>query len=119
MLNKINRVTKAKQFAVIFRKTKPIYTDNFVFRFYKGRNQEVVKFGFVISNKIEKCAAKRNLIKRQMRSIARDLISGVEKGYDVVVVVKSLPKDLPFNSIKMQFINAIKKNTFFNEKNTN
>lgn len=120
MLNKQNRVTKAKEFSTIFKRSKPIYTDNFVFRFLKINDSEApVRFGFVISNKIEKLATNRNLVKRRMRAAGRELISSVETGYDVVIVVKSLSKDFTFAAIKQQFESAIKKNSFFNEKNIN
>jgi ribonuclease P protein component len=118
MLNKQNRVTKAKEFTTIFKRTKPVYTENFVFRFLKKNDHAApVRFGFVISNKVEKLAANRNLIKRRLRAAARELISSVETGYDVVVVVKSLNVELTYDMVKQQLTSAIKKNSFFNEKN--
>ena len=119
MLNKLNRVTKAKEYSVIFKKTRPIHTDNFVFRFNIKSNSEAIRFGFVVCNKIEKLAVRRNLIKRRLRAIARELINDIKTGYDVVVVAKSAPITLSYDGMKQQFESAIKKNSFFNEKNIN
>lgn len=87
MLPQENRVRKNKEFEQVFKKTKPVFTKNLTFRSVLRRNGET-RFGFVISNKISKLATRRNSLKRQLRTISQSLISEIESGYDVVVVVK-------------------------------
>lgn len=69
-----------------------------------------VRFGFVVSNKIEKRATRRNAQKRQLREIAGSLICELNPGYDVLVVVQ---KDFPFpykqEEIKKQFVEGLRK----------
>ena len=75
--------------------------------FTKERN---VRFGFVVSNKIEKRATRRNALKRQLREISGSLICELDPGYDVVVVLQS---DFPFpyrqEEIRKQFEEGLKK----------
>lgn len=89
MLKIENRLKKKKEFDRVFRFSRPIYSQNFAIRFIKRTNADFpTRFGFVISNKIDKRSTKRNALKRQLREIVRGLISCFQSGYDVVVVVK-------------------------------
>lgn len=110
MLPKNNRLKKDKDFQKIFKKAgKPQFFGNLSFRATKNF-LPVTRFGFVISNKVHKNATRRNSLKRQLRKIARDLISELNPGYDVIVVVQ---KDFlyPYNQaeIKRQFEEGIKR----------
>lgn len=110
MLNKTNRISKAKEFAFVFKKTTPIHTKNFIFRIFKNiKNTEMNRFGFIISNKVQKSAVKRNFLKRRMRAAARELILKISSGYDIVVVVKQSEEKMTYIELEQQFLNAFKK----------
>lgn len=93
MLGKINRLQKDKEFRKIFKQSRPISAGNLVFRVMRQPNSVSTRFGFVISNKIDKRSTKRNALKRRLRSIARELILKIKSGYDIIVIVR---RNYPF-----------------------
>ncbi|MCX6808326.1 MAG: ribonuclease P protein component [Candidatus Berkelbacteria bacterium] len=104
MLNKINRIRKDREYSQIFRRSKPINTGNMAVRILKSPDETAARFGFVVSNKVEKRATRRNLLRRKMRAIVRDLIPSIRSGYSIVVVFRSgylYPYD--YNQIKTDF----------------
>lgn len=111
MLPKLNRLQKTREFDRVFKNSKPVSTIHLLLRVAKNRSREGnVRFGFVVSNKIEKRSARRNALKRQLRAVTRSLISGLESGYDVVVVVR---KNFSFpykqEEIKEEFVEAMRR----------
>ena len=115
MLNKQNRLQKNRMFQKVFRNSKPSITKNLSIRVAKNyTKEESVRFGFVVSNKIDKRSTRRNAIKRQLREIAGGLISGLKSGYDIVVV---LQKDFPYpykqEEIREQFEGGLRKFEIF------
>ena len=115
MLPKINRLQKNREFERVFKHSRPIQTENFTFRVCTRRSIELpTRFGYVISNKIDKRATRRNALKRQLRQITQDLILELKSGYDVVVIVK---KDFQFpydqREIKEQFLVGLKNQNIF------
>ena len=115
MLKKENRLTAEKDFGRVFKGSRPVHTQNLVFRFINRktptklrieRNYEITnkelkanklipnsynlnsRFGFVISNKISKLATRRNALKRQLRAIIEKELTNIKSGYDVVIMVK-------------------------------
>jgi len=115
MLAKEFRIQKAIDFQKVFKHSKPVRMANVTFRVFKNQKnicdeKPCVRFGFIISNKIDKRAVRRNALKRQLRQIASDLISELESGYDIVTVVN---KDFPYpyeqSEIKKQFVEGMQR----------
>jgi len=52
------------------------------------KNSPMTRFGFVISNKIDKRATRRNALKRRLRAMARQSIDKVLIGFDIIVIVR-------------------------------
>ena len=108
MLKKQFRLRNNKDYQKVFKNSRPTYTENLIFRIAKGRGAS--RFGFVVSNKIEKRATRRNSLRRRLRSIVQDLMSEVASGYDVAILVK---KDFAFpykfEDIKGQVVEGLKK----------
>lgn len=88
MLSKVHRLQKDKDFKKVFRFSRPAQAGNLAIRTAENRLKQS-RFGFVISNKIEKRATRRNALKRRLRALARSLISRVKTGYDVIVIVRT------------------------------
>jgi len=85
------RLQKSVDFQKVFKNSKPIKTENLTFRVFRNtqkvvEDETLIRFGFIVSNKIDKRATRRNALKRQLRQIAADLISELENGYDIVTV---------------------------------
>lgn len=97
-----------KDYQKVFKNSKPVYTENLIFRASKGR--DITRFGFVVSNKIDKRATRRNSLRRRLRSIVQELMPGIAGGYDVAILVKkdfSFPYE--FKEIKGQVVEGLKK----------
>ena len=119
MLKKQNRITKNKEFLKIFKTVRPYYTEHLVLRIVKQNQKLKIKnqkygdplftnkddrryktgqsrFGFVVSNKIDKRAARRNGLKRRIRAVIEANLINIREGYDVVIQVKK-PFNHPYN----------------------
>lgn len=124
MLPKEFRIQKSIDFQKVFKHSKPIRTENLSFRVFKNQKnicdgKPCVRFGFIISNKIDKRAVRRNALKRQLRQIAADLISELESGYDIVTVVN---KDFPYpyeqSDIRKQLTEGLRKAGVLSDKDS-
>lgn len=139
MLKKINRITRDKDFKKIFKRSKKIDTKNLVFRIAK--RDETLKqvqgdkragsriksgmtkgprFGFVVSNKINKRATRRNALKRRLRAAVREMLPTIDPNIDVIVLVK---KDFEFpysfQAISDQIKEGLKEITNIKKQNSN
>jgi len=115
MLPKQNRLQKDREFQRVFKNSRPCNMENFSIRTAKNFTREHnIRFGFVVSNKIEKRATRRNALKRQLREISGSLIFELNPGYDVVVVVR---KDFPYpykqEEIRKQVVEGLSKTGTF------
>ena len=107
MLPKKNRISKDRDFAVVFKKSRPVFTKDLAFRVV-FKNTTETRVAFIVSNKVDKRATVRNTLKRRLRAMSTELISRMKKGYDVVVTVKpSGGALLEYPEIKDQFNEGI------------
>ena len=128
MLSKKYRISKDKEYKKIFRKSKKFETENLSFRIVKRSNKQQdtrhkqipnsniqklpsttyslpSRFGFVVSNKIDKRATRRNGLKRRLRAVIGEQLEKIKPGFDLVILVKK-PFDYPykFKDIEKQVI---------------
>ncbi|PIS08095.1 ribonuclease P protein component [Candidatus Berkelbacteria bacterium CG10_big_fil_rev_8_21_14_0_10_43_13] len=101
MLNKLNRLQKDKDFSKVFRSSRPVFTGNLNVRALKRPDAGPSRFGFVISNKIEKRATRRNALKRRLRAATRELIPSIKVGFNVVITVKQ-NYSYPYDYVKLK-----------------
>lgn len=87
MLKKEHRLKKDKNFKAVFKKSRPVFFDNFTIRAAKS-GEDLTRFGIVISAKTEKLAVRRNAMRRALQAAARDNIDKILPGYDIVITVK-------------------------------
>ncbi|OQB05621.1 MAG: ribonuclease P [bacterium ADurb.Bin212] len=127
MLKKDNRITQNKEFLRMFKTVRPVHTEHLALRctqriidkqetitrritnsnFNNTKNLKPVtcnlkpRFGFVVSNKIDKRAARRNAIKRRIRAVIEENLSQIPDGIDLVVQIKK-PFEYPYNYAKIR-----------------
>ncbi len=70
MLPKQNRLNLRKEFFSLKKDGKMINSETFGLLFAKGESS---KFNFIVSTKISKKAVERNLVKRRLREIVRQM----------------------------------------------
>jgi len=136
MLRKLNRITRDKDFKKIFKRSKKSETKNLSLRIQKRdeiprqarddnktgsgfklqatnyKLQNSPRFGFVVSNKVNKRATRRNALKRRLRAAVREIISSIDPNIDVIILVKK-DFEFPYNfqTIKKQVEEGLKEMT--------
>jgi len=86
MLAKENRVTKKKDFALIFKKGSG-FKEGFLFIKTILNKTNRSRFAFVVSQKVSKSAVVRNRIRRILKELVRRHLEGTKTGVDGVIVV--------------------------------
>lgn len=99
MLQKINRLTKKKDFEAVFKNGYPLNGDIIFLKFLKN-NLDFSRFGFIVSGKVSKKAVIRNKIKRRLREIIRLKIKDIKNGFDIIIIAKFAIIDKEYQEIK-------------------
>lgn len=136
MLPKANRITENREFLKIFKAVRPVHTAHLAIRVAernirteKQRNRITnnqtmqqssklpSRFGFVVSNKIDKRSSRRNGLKRRIRAVIENNLSNIKPGVDVVIQVKN-SFDFPYNfaEIEREVLEALAKAKLLNNQ---
>lgn len=108
MLKPENRLRKKKDFQTVFDTGKSFFASSL--KLVAAKNDlEVMRAGFVVSNKVSKIAAKRNKIKRQLREIVRLQADTLKSGYDLVFAVHPKIVDSEYAQIAAEVNEVLKK----------
>lgn len=99
MLKKIYRVTKKKEFDLIFSQGKSRQTEELGVKLLVN-DLTFNRFGVIISNKVSKSAVVRNSIKRKIRANFDHLLPNLKKSYDIVVITRPSVIKLSSQEIK-------------------
>ncbi len=120
MLPQLHRLTRKRDIEIVFENGRFVSgayvlakvwrpnPDQFPKRGYTSGD---LKFGFVVSKKVEKRAVWRNRIKRQMREVVRLLLKEgrVEAGYLVVVIAKPEITGHDYHVIEKDLISVLQR----------
>ena len=107
MLKKDNRLLKRKEFAYLYKNGTAKHTANLTL-VYLPTKYRPIKIGFSVAKKIGK-AHVRNLIKRRLRVIVRDLVPTLPNNYNVVIIAKSGVESISFENLKEQTISLFER----------
>ncbi|MEK7124233.1 MAG: ribonuclease P protein component [Patescibacteria group bacterium] len=108
MLPKLNRLTKKKDFDIVFRGRKNFRGDFLALKSVEN-NLKSSRFGLVVSKKISPKAVERNKIKRRLRQIIFSFLKEIKKPTDVVLMALPSIKDKSFIEIKKETAKILKK----------
>jgi len=120
MLAKENRLRKKKEFEKVAKEGRGVREEFLVLKYLKN-NLNLVRAGFVVSQKISKKAVVRNKVKRRLREIVRRNLEKLKPGYDLIFFTKKGIEEKDFWQIKEVVENLFKKAKLFKnyeEKNT-
>jgi ribonuclease P protein component len=87
VLKRENRIRSKKEFFEIKNKGRVLYSPFFGWLIYK-ENDDLKKFGFIVSKKISKKAVDRNRIRRILSEIVRKNLDKFENGTRLVFLTK-------------------------------
>jgi len=119
MLPKQHRITKDKEFALVFDQGKSFATKFLVMKAVPN-NGSVSRFGFIVSTKVSKKAYQRAKIKKWLRESAREFLKqNADVFFDTVVVARKESIDANFQFVREDFKFLISKTIRFYEKNNN
>lgn len=113
MLKSVNRLRKRKEFAYLYNNGNAKHTANLTIVYLPTKHREI-KIGFSITKKIGK-ANVRNLIKRRLRDIVKDLVCKMPDEFNVVFIAKSGIENLSYQELKKQVELCITKAGLFND----
>jgi len=107
MLKKSQRLAKKDIERFFAGRFKNYKLNNILLRV--ARNESgAPKFAFIVSSSIKRNAVARNLLRRRMSEISKELSPGINKGLDLVFSFKLLQKKaVPFKQLKDDMIKLL------------
>ena len=108
MLPRENRLLRKPDFEVVKEKGKKFQSNLFGLLVYSTDNQ-ISRFGFIISTKLSKRAVKRNRVKRILRERVRLLLPKIKPGFDIVFLGKKALLEVDYLEIDKEIRRLFKK----------
>jgi len=100
MLPSRYRLKKNKDFQRVYKEGEG-FREDFLFLKVLSNNLENSRIGIVVGKKVSNKATERNLIKRRLRGAARERMSDIKDGLDIIIVVlKDASKETSFEEIE-------------------
>ena len=105
MLARENRLLKAEDFRLTMKQGRKVGSEHLVIYLKRDEAAPHARFGFVVAKTVGG-AVKRNLVKRRLREISRELLP--EIGSQSTVVVRALPgaAELDWNKLREELKGA-------------
>ncbi|HRY52230.1 MAG TPA: ribonuclease P protein component [Candidatus Portnoybacteria bacterium] len=108
MLSKDNRLNKQKDFDGIFKQGQAKQDDFLVVK-AKPNQQNISRFGLIVSSRVSKKAVVRNLIRRRLSEIIRLNLDKIKTGADIVLVAKPGSSKAEYKDLEKRILNLLKK----------
>ena len=105
--SKQKRIKKRSEYLAIQGTGKKWHTQHFV-ACYRN-SQEMCRLGVTITKKVDKCAVKRNLLRRRIKEIFRINYPKFSKTLDLVVIAKEGATLLDFSNLQKELYYLFKK----------
>lgn len=115
MLSQKNRLTKNKDFDLVFKKGRSIYQSLFGIKILQKNNNIPSRFGILLSTKVSKKAVERNLYKRRIKAILKFEQPKLKRGYDCVIIVFPVILGKSFQEIETGIKNSFVKLNFYDQ----
>jgi ribonuclease P protein component len=115
MLAKNNRLNTDLEIKRLIRSGKTFFLPQLTFK-YSANQDKDIKIGFIVSNKVDKRATKRNLLKRRLREANRSFLKDLKPGHNLLIIAKKSALDLSFVELKKQIEFAYNQIRLLNKK---
>ena len=107
MLAKTNRLLSAADFRGVLRRGKRQSTPVMSVSIFATGEATPARFGFVVTKKVGN-AVTRNLVRRRLKAIARELVDGGVSGIDVVVRALPASADADWITLRSDVVSTVK-----------
>ena len=107
MLSSVNRLRKRKEFSYLYNNGTAKHSAHITLVYLPTKHRPL-KIGFSIGKKIGK-AYMRNLIKRRMRAIVRELVPSLPDNYNMVFIAKAGINEISFAELKNEIMLVVEK----------
>jgi ribonuclease P protein component len=111
-LHKENRLSKNKDFTLVYKKGKSWANRSFVIYVHKRNDEDNFRLGISVSKKVGN-AVVRNHIKRLVKAVFIDIKGSIPVGYDVVIIARNSAKSLDFHKTKEAIIHVLKRSKIY------
>ncbi len=108
MLARENRLISADDFRSTMRTGRKVPSNHLVTYLKKDPAPGPVRFGFVVAKSVGG-AVSRNLVKRRLRAVARELLAEIPSTENISIVVRALEgaADATFETLKSEFQSSV------------
>ncbi len=114
MLPKENRLVRKPDFEKVKEKGEKFQSHLFGLLVFPNE-EDVSRFGFVISTKLSKKAVKRNRVKRILREQVRLSLPKIKNGFDVIFLGKKALLEVSYKEIGKEIKRLFKKSGLLEE----
>lgn len=114
MLAKANRLHLDNDIKRLLKSGKTFFLPQYIIKFERNKGQKQAKIGFVVSNKVDKRAVKRNQVKRRLREATKELLSKINNEYSLLIIAKKEALELEYKEVKKQLDFAFSKMKIYN-----
>lgn len=108
MLARENRLLKAEHFRLAMRHGRKVSADHLIIYLKRDEAQPHARFGFIVGKPVAG-AVGRNLVKRRMRNIARQLLAEQSAGYSAVIRALPGAAEADWNRLQQEITTAFSK----------
>lgn len=114
MLPRENRLVRQPDFEKVKEKGEKFQSHLFGLLVFPNE-EEVSRFGFVVSTKLSKRAVKRNRVKRILREQVRLSLPKIKKGFDVIFLGKKALLEGSYQEVGYEIKRLFKKASLLEE----
>jgi len=103
VLARANRLTQAEQLRSTLKSGKRFAAKHLVIHLKRDEAQPHARVGFIVGKTVAG-AVGRNLVKRRLRAVARELLQQHPGGFDLVVRAQTGAAELDWNRLREEFL---------------
>jgi ribonuclease P protein component len=108
VLAKANRVTLPVDFRTAVRRGRRVGTSGAVLHVLERPGSEPSRFGFIVTKSVGN-AVTRNLVRRRLRSVSRDILVDLPVGADVVMRALPGSEQVPWATLHAEIADGLRK----------
>jgi len=108
MLAKNCRLTKQKEIERVFKGGKGSF-DKIIGVKAVSQEQELPRFGIVVSTKVSRQAVIRNKVKRRIRDVLKNHLNLIKKNQDILIIALPGIKEVEYQDIEQSLQKHFKK----------